>query len=268
MTSPAHENDPLPEIQAGEPPAAETPAAGHGPAAQAAPERPVYVPEKFWDPQGHCVRVEALAKSYGELERKLGARAAGAVASEAPAAGPATALIAVAPEAPCPAPVPYQINAPHPALVQDPQLDERLQAAGFSEQQAQLVYDLAAELLLPLIGDVLGEIEARRQVDRLERQFGGADSWSQTARQLKGWADAHLTPEVAATLAGSFEGVLALHQMMRASEPELLAGAEEPAAELSEDSLVQMMRDPRYWRRRDPDFIARVTAGFKKLYQA
>ena len=27
-----------------------------------------------------------------------------------------------------------------------------------------------------------------------------------------------------------------------------------------------MMRDPRYWRQRDPEFIARVTAGFKRLY--
>jgi hypothetical protein len=27
-----------------------------------------------------------------------------------------------------------------------------------------------------------------------------------------------------------------------------------------------MVRDPRYWRQRDPEFIARVTAGFKRLY--
>ena len=33
-----------------------------------APQRPEFVPEKFWDPQSG-VRVEQLAKSYGELER-------------------------------------------------------------------------------------------------------------------------------------------------------------------------------------------------------
>jgi hypothetical protein len=27
-----------------------------------------------------------------------------------------------------------------------------------------------------------------------------------------------------------------------------------------------MMRDPRYWRDRDPAFIAQVTEGFKRLY--
>ena len=54
--------------------------------------------------------------------------------------------------------------------------------------------------------------------------------------------------------------------MMRASEPELLAGNADPAAELDEAQLTEMVRDPRYWRQRDPEFIARVTAGFKRLY--
>ena len=39
-----------------------------------------------------------------------------------------------------------------------------------------------------------------------------------------------------------------------------------PAAEPTQEALVEMMRDPRYWRQRDPEFIARVTAGFKRLY--
>ena len=60
--------------------------------------------------------------------------------------------------------------------------------------------------------------------------------------------------------------MLALHQMMRASEPELLGAGESSAAELTEEALAEMMRDPRYWRQRDPEFIARVTAGFKRLY--
>jgi hypothetical protein len=27
-----------------------------------------------------------------------------------------------------------------------------------------------------------------------------------------------------------------------------------------------MMRDPRYWRERDPALVAQVTEGFKRLY--
>ena len=37
-------------------------------------------------------------------------------------------------------------------------------------------------------------------------------------------------------------------------------------AELSEATLHEMIRDPRYWRQRDPAFMARVTDGFRRLY--
>jgi hypothetical protein len=33
-------------------------------------------------------------------------------------------------------------------------------------------------------------------------------------------------------------------------------------------ALSQMMRDPRYWRDRDPEVIAKVTEGFRRLYPA
>lgn len=35
---------------------------------------------------------------------------------------------------------------------------------------------------------------------------------------------------------------------------------------LSEAKLTEMMRDPRYWKSKDPDYIKQVEAGFKKLY--
>ena len=112
------------------------------------------------------------------------------------------------------------------AVAQDPELDSRLMAAGFSEPQAQLVYDLAAEKLAPLVEELLGEVESQRQIDRLEQHFGGADAWRQTACQLKGWAAAHLSSDVAVALSSSFDGILALHKMMQASEPELLSGGD------------------------------------------
>lgn len=34
----------------------------------------------------------------------------------------------------------------------------------------------------------------------------------------------------------------------------------------TEEQLEGMLRDPRYWRDRDPAFVNRVTAGFKALY--
>jgi cell division protein FtsB len=32
-----------------------------------------------------------------------------------------------------------------------------------------------------------------------------------------------------------------------------------------EETLRKMMRDPRYWRQRDPEFVNKVRDGFRKL---
>jgi hypothetical protein len=237
--------------------------------ASAAPsERPAHVPEKFWNAEEGAVRLDALLKSYLELERKLGAARLDPEPEAAPA-GTSADESAPPPAEPPPAPVApqnYTITSPHPLIEPDPAIDARLLEAGLSQAQAQVVYDLAAERLLPVIEEALGELDAQQQAERLQRHFGGVETWRQTARQIKSWAAANLPPDIHATLAGSYEGVLALHQMMRASEPELLGAGGTPAAELNEETLAEMMRDPRYWRQRDPEFIARVTAGFKRLY--
>jgi hypothetical protein len=231
-----------------------------------AAERPVDVPEKFWDAATGAVHTDTLLKSYVELERKLGSSRGEpepAIGEALPAGLGAAAFEAV--EAPA-APESYTITAPHPLIEPDDEINARLRDAGFTQPQAQLVYDLAADRLLPMLHEALGEIEAQQQVERLQRQFGGPESWRHTARQLKSRAASNLSPDVHATLASSYDGVLAMHQMMRASEPELLAADGLPAVELTQDTLTEMMRDPRYWRQRDPEFIARVTAGFKRLY--
>jgi len=38
-----------------------------------------------------------------------------------------------------------------------------------------------------------------------------------------------------------------------------------PAVKETEAELREMMRDPRYWRQRDPDWVKRVTDGFRAL---
>ena len=35
---------------------------------------------------------------------------------------------------------------------------------------------------------------------------------------------------------------------------------------LSDDDLRRMMRDPKYWRDADPEYIRKIENGFKKLY--
>src|SRR3546814_12392565 len=71
-------------------------------------------------------------------------------------------------------------------------------------------------------------------------------------------------------LAASQEGVLALRAMMAGqgatgAEPSLLRGGEAAEAQ-GPESLGRMMRDPRYWRDRDPNYVQQVADGFRRLY--
>lgn len=234
-------------------------------AAAAAPApRPEEVPEKFWDAARGEIRVPALLKSYLALERRLAQRAA------PPAADAGDDDIARWREAmgiPA-APEDYAIEAPHALCCADAEVNRRLHAAHFSNGQAQLVYELAAERLVPMIAEAAAEFEADRQRARLTEHFGGEERYRQVAAQLAAWGRASLPKPVLEALSTTAEGVMALEQMMRrGGEPPMprAAGGAAPDAAESEAELRAMMRDPRYWRTREPEFIRRVSDGFRRL---
>jgi hypothetical protein len=224
--------------------------------------RPTGVPEKFWDAESGVVRTEALIKSYVELERKLSSMVP-LPTDEADQEGHRRLLRFLGvPEVP----EQYQIEPRHELLAPDPEINARLHDAGFTKRQAQLVYDLAADHLVPLLDRAVTELTATRDVERLASHFGGPASWRTTAQQIKTWGQANLSPDVFETLASSHDGVLAIHQMMQAREPAVLNESNGIRAEVGEGDLARMMRDPRYWRERDPSFVAQVTEGFRRLY--
>jgi len=225
-------------------------------------ERPADVPEKFWDAEAGCIRTDALLRSYVELERRLG-RSVPKPESEDDIEAIDRLLGVLGRPA---APDGYAIEAPHPLLSPDSSLHEVLHAAGFTQRQAQLVYDLAAERLLPVIEEASAELEASRQIDRLERHFGGPEAWRTTSAQIKAYAEANLPAELHAALSGSYEGVIALYEMMRKAEPEIVGQAGSGQLAVTEDSLRELIRDPRYWRDRDPEIVQRVTQGYRSLY--
>lgn len=213
------------------------------------PPMPPAVPPAFLDPATGAVRVEALLAAYGELERKLaaisGRRGDG-----------------------CPeSPDGYAIDCAHGFFESDPEINRKLHAAGFAPHQAQLLYDLAAERVIPMIRQLAAEFEADRENDRLISHFGGADKWREVSRQLTAWAKRNLPPSAMEGLTSSFDGVMALYRMMQGNEPQALGkAAAADGRAMAEGELHALMRDPRYWRDRDQGLINRVTDGFRRLY--
>jgi hypothetical protein len=209
--------------------------------------RPANLPEKFWDDKTSQVRIESLLKSYLDLERKLSSLAHRDIP---------------------PRPEDYEIAVRDDLLTVDPGINERLHQAGFSREQAQLVYDLACDHLLPMIGELASLFEADSQGQRLEQHFGGKERWREVARQISAWGRSHLPPRVFEALSTTFEGVITMHRMMsEGDEPGLSRDSSGGVgAVLTDVELKSMMRDPRYWRDHDPVFVKKVRDGFRQLY--
>ena len=159
----------------------------------------------------------------------------------------------------------YTVEAKHEMCGADPAINAKLHAAGFTCDQVQLVYDLAAERLLPLIAEAAADYEAQKQVAKLAQEFGGDEQFRRVAPQIAAWGRANLAPPVYEALSTTAEGVLALHRMLAKGEPGLAREADAPEA-VDEAALRKMMRDPRYWRSREPEYVKRVTDGFKRLF--
>lgn len=208
--------------------------------------KPETLPEKFWDAESGEIRMDDLIKSYIALEKKL---------SAIPAANiPQT-------------PDEYCVQCDHGLFESDPQINKILHERGFTPEQVQTVYDLAADRLVPMILELAGEYKADREVERLMAAFGGPEKWQAISRQLLEYGRKNLPADVLDSLSSSFEGVMMLYRMMKGESPDI-AGAriEDADSDINESDLRGMMRDPRYWRKKDPDYVAKVTEGFKRIY--
>lgn len=204
------------------------------------------IPDKFLDSETGEPNVDAIVKSYLELEKKLGL-------------GEDTDM----PENPSQ----YNVKLDHNLFDFDEELNEKMFELGFSNKQVQLVYDMAAEKLVPMVAELTQEFEAEKQMNRLQDKFGGVDKYKEIARQLKSFGEKNLNPEILEALSTSYEGIMALYHMMQSSEPKAIK-ERTPSLQAGDEELKTMVRDPKYWRDKDPAFVAKVTKAFQDFYQS
>lgn len=202
------------------------------------------IPAKFKNPETGEVRVNELAKSYTELEKKFSSQPRPPKSADE-----------------------YCVDCSHGLFEPDAELNQKFHERGFTQDQVQFIYDIAAEKMVPMVMDIAGDFAAERELEKLVTHFGGAEKWKRVAQQLLSYGQKNLPRDVLDTLASSYDGVLALHRMMTGDAPvsvsESLRGDSGNRDTLD---LQSMMRDPKYWRDQDPSFIAKVTDGFKRLY--
>lgn len=208
------------------------------------------IPEKFLDKETKEVRVDALLKSYLELEKKL----------NQPKEAMPQNLLNIPTSA-----KEYTIEINHEMFTADEEINQRLHEKGFSNEQAQFLYDLAAEKMVPMILEIAQEFEAERQTDKLITTFGGKERFAEVSRQLLAYGKKNLAPEVLDSLASTYEGVMALYRLMQSGKPLAVQQPGETSS-VDENALRAMMRDPKYWREKDSAFIKKVSDGFRQVF--
>jgi len=209
--------------------------------------KPLDTPKKFLDENGE-LKTEELLKSYLALEKKMSSL-------------PKT--IGTMPDKP----ENYQLEMKNPLVQPDPDINKVLFENGFTNEQAQLVYDLAIEKVLPVLEQVGQELNRDKELKALEQEFGGPEQFNQVAHQIAAWGEKNLAPNVFETLAQSKDGILTMYQMMtRGIESPLIQGKGLVSSTDDEATLKKLMQSPKYWRDQDPELVKRVENGFKRLY--
>lgn len=281
---------------------AAAPAVPTPPAPTAAPatgERPAYVPEKYWSPEKGA-DFEALGKGYGELQSLLGKRVAelapeqrellteqfGDQLKETMRAELRASMVedpelakAVlernAPKAPEAYQVPpslaekgINLDFTHPAFVKVAEVGK---AAGLSQEQMAPILEAGVELLAPYTMPLESKMAAvgpdymqratqavtlaRNLVERNVSDLGERE-------QVRGQVE-KLMLEI-----NSPEAFLGFERLLGTTrEASLPLGGGGERTVYTEDSVRQMMRDPRYWAagKRDPAFVAEIDKAWQLL---
>lgn len=214
-------------------------------------ERPDWLPEKFERP-------EELANSYKELERSFYKRRDEfrneimeeinkEAANHAPTSPADYEINVEAPEG-----LEYQINE------EDPMLDWFKQTAHN--------YGLSQDEFNGLMSEYV-QMDAMRGPDwNVESEHLGEYAEKRLER-VDGWAHKNLSEEaynVFANVPASAGMVQLFEELMELNgQPQFnMVSESEFQEQISIDDLRTMQNDPRYWKEKDPAFIARVRAGF------
>ncbi|MDR2413088.1 MAG: hypothetical protein LBD50_02660 [Rickettsiales bacterium] len=214
------------------------------------------IPEKFLNEDG-TLNVDSLMKSYSELERKIGAMVSvpGADADDA-AVKRFNRLIGVPESAD---------EYPKNILLDDESIRSKFHEIGLTSKQVEKIYGMAEEFLSPVLAQSFQSSFEAGALAELKSFFGGEEKMEEGLREIEAFGEKFLPSDAFESLCATPQGIQSVYKMMRGMEPDVRT-EKNSAANLSDADLRQMMRDPKYWRDRDPEYVRRIESGFKKLY--
>ncbi|MBR3930892.1 MAG: hypothetical protein IKJ62_04940 [Alphaproteobacteria bacterium] len=214
------------------------------------------IPEKFLNNDG-TLNTDALVRSYKELEKKIG----GMVSIPSADADDETRqkfnrAIGVPSSA---------SEYPTNELYDDEMLRQKFFDLGLTCNQVSEIYNIANEFLSPLISEIFSVQDESNAITQLQNFFGGNEKMQHALREINTFGERFLPHDAFTELCSTPQGIQSIYKMMQSMEPNV--HTENSASDnLTDSDLRRMMRDPKYWRDNDVEYIRKIENGFKKLY--
>ena len=214
------------------------------------------IPEKFLNNDG-TLNTEALMKSYSELERKIGTMIT-VPNNDSDETVRARFNRAIG--------VPESAEEyPTDELFDDENLKNKFHEIGLTSTQVEKIYSIANEFLAPVISELYETQNENNAVAELKSFFGGTEKMNEALHAINAFGSKYLPADAFDELCSTPQGIQGIYRMMQSIEPSVETERNE-VKNLTDSDLRRMMRDPKYWRDNDAEYIRKIENGFKKLY--
>lgn len=214
------------------------------------------IPEKFLNKDG-TLNSDALIKSYSELEKKIGTMVSVPTSESDDITRSKFNRAIGVPENPS--------EYPTNELYDDENLRQKFFDIGLTVSQVEKIYDIANEFLSPLISDLFSVQNESNAIAELKNYFGSDEKMNDALRAINAFGERFLPHDAFDELCSTPRGIQGVYRMMQSMEPNVKTDKNE-TLNLTDADLRHMMRDPKYWRDNDAEYIRKIENGFKKLY--
>ena len=214
------------------------------------------IPEKFMNQDG-TLNTEALIHSYTELEKKIGGMiTVPTEKSDDSVREKFNRAIGVPSSA---------SEYPTDELYDDENLRQKFFDIGLTSNQVSEIYKIANEFLSPVVSEIYATQNESSAINQLQNFFGGTEKMNTALHAINSFGEKFLPRDAFEELCTTPQGIQSIYKMMQSMEPNV--HTENSASEnLTDSQLRHMMRDPKYWRDNDAEYIRKIENGFKKLY--
>ena len=214
------------------------------------------VPEKFLNEDG-TLNSDSLLKSYNELEKKIG----GMVSIPNAESDNATRekfnrAIGVPDDA---------SKYPSDDIFDDESVRNKFREIGLTCSQVEQIYKIANEYLSPVLSELFLMQNETNAMSELKNFFGGDEKMNDALHAINAFGEKFLPRDAFDALCSTPQGIQGIYKMMQSMEPRVETQKNENE-NLTDSDLRRMMRDPKYWRDGDPEYVRKIENGFKKLY--